>query len=534
MTLKGRCLIFWRKIYWKNCNMLTILTIFFLLWFARTAKNVLFWVYLWQLKEYHSKRFADHFRTAKGRSLLLDKLATGKIILLLLFFLSPLIVFIVLPFIYLSESLKTGYGLYKKKLIKPVFTKKATVIIFLVFLLEIFFIIKSFSIIDEKIWLSILYFPLLLLTADLLTPLIVSLLVLAFQPLSWTVKKTVMAKAKRKRNSLQNLTVIGITGSYGKTSTKEFLATILSSKYNVLKTKKNINAEIGIAKTILGELKPEHQILIAEIGAYEREKIKEVCGMIRPKMGILTGINSQHMATFGSQENIIKGKFELIDSLPEKGIAIVNGNNDYINERIGGYKGKTENIIVNNDIAKNVLVEKEQLSFQINNASFKINVLGKHNLDNILLAIAAAQKLGMSLQEISKACLDIKDNQIIKKIPVIINASYSANPTGVTADLEYLKLYAGKKAIVMPCLIELGESSKEVHKKIGEKINEVCDLAVITTKDHFAEIREKTEKAVFIDNPQEIIKRLEGFKNPEDVILLEGRVPKQLIESYAH
>ncbi|GAI48689.1 unnamed protein product, partial [marine sediment metagenome] len=133
----------------------------------------------------------------------------------------------------------------------------------------------------------------------------------------------------------KNLLVVGITGSYGKTSTKEFLATVLSKRFNVLKTKEHQNSEIGISRCILNELKPEHKVFIVEMGAYGKGGIKLLCDIAKPKIGILTGMNEQHLALFGSQENIIKTKYELIENLPSDGMAIFNGNNKYCSELYG-------------------------------------------------------------------------------------------------------------------------------------------------------------------------------------------------------
>ena len=151
--------------------------------------------------------------------------------------------------------------------------------------------------------------------------------------------------------------------------------------------------------------------------------------------------------------------------------------------------------------------------------------------------MAVAKELGMTDEEISSAVAKI-DNKlpgIVKRRGIngltIFDATYSANPDGVIANLEYLKNnFTGKKVIVMPCLIELGKASKEVHQRIGAKIAEVCDLAIITTKDRFKEIKETAgEKAVFLENSREIFEKVKEFCQPGDVVLLESRVPKQLI-----
>ncbi|GAI92747.1 unnamed protein product, partial [marine sediment metagenome] len=238
------------------------------------------------------------------------------------------------------------------------------------------------------------------------------------------LRKRILKKAQKKREKLKNLLVIGITGSYGKTSTKEFLTQILSEKFKVLKTKKHINAEIGIAQTILNELTPAHEIFIAEIGAYERGKIREVCQMIKPKIGILTGINEQHLSTFGSLENIIKAKYELIENLPQKGLAIFNGNNKYCQELF--HKTKIPKKVIYSDDNKFKSIAKNLLPW---------------NIENILMAAATAEMLGVSLEEIIKASKKIKSPIQIKKginNLNIIDSTYSANPKSVISHLDYL------------------------------------------------------------------------------------------------
>lgn len=385
----------------------------------------------------------------------------------------------------------------------PKFTKKI-ILLFLTCLFLQILLVMNYSF----FWVLIL--------ALILTP----SLFLLFQIPSAVWRKTVIDKATKKREKFTNLIVIGITGSYGKTSTKEILAAILSEKYKVLKTREHQNSEVGIFQCILNELKPEHEIFVVEMAAYNRGGIKLLCGIAKPKIGILAGINEQHMATFGSQENIIKTKYELIKSLPEDGIAFFNSKNKYCVE----------------------LYEKTRIRKFLygQNATF----FGEENL---LGAIAVAKELGMTEEEISRAASRIENKNLVSSLPLgnkfsgieikkginginIIDAIYSANPDGVIAHLEYLKKFQGKKIIVMPCLIELGKASKEVHKRIGGKIAEVCDLAIITTKDRFKEIKEEAlGKAEFLEDPKIIFERLKVFSQPDDVILLESRVPRKLI-----
>ena len=432
-----------------------------IIWFLVFTKLLIFWVWLWQLKEYHARRFKAHLETQKIRK-----------------------------FLFSFSGIRF-----------PKLTQKVTLILIIGIFIEFFFLLFIYN-------LTNYLFYIFLLASIILAPIAISILILLFQiPVNILIKR-MLEKAKKKREQFKDLIVIGIAGSYGKTAVKEFLATILFEKYNLLKTERNINAEIGIAKTILNKLKKEHQVFIAEIGAYEIGKIKQVCGIIKPKIGILTGINEQHLSTFGSLENIKKAKNEILECSETK---IDHNSLDLF--------------------ATDIVVEKEFVSFKVDGKDFKVNLLGKHNINNILLAASCAKKLGMSLEEISKACLKIKPEQggmkfLKRNGLMILDASYSANPNGVIADLDYLQIYSGSKIIVMPCLIELGKESKRIHKEISRKITEVCDFAIITTKDYFKEIKGENKNIFLIENPENIIVKIRELSNQETVILLEGRVPR--------
>ena len=487
------------------------------------TERLFFWLWLWQLKNYHLKRFIDHFRTQKGKKLIFS---LPNIILFLLIislsivYLVPreetslyyFIIWLIAVLLFmLSLTFKTLFRVVKLRLKIPVLTKKTSLLLLIGLLFEFLIIISLFSFGENGIHLFLFFL--------FFSPVFFSLIVLVLQPLTVIQRKKILKKAQTKRERLKDLTVIGITGSYGKTSTKEYLSHILSKKYKVLKTEKNLNAEIGIANTILKDLNETYDFLIAEIGAYEKGKIKQVCEMIQPKIGILTGINEQHLATFGSKENIKKAKYELIE---KSSLAVFNDNNEIV-KNLGHKKG----IRVSNNDLKDIKIDQEKVSFNYKDVFFEVNCHGKQNIENIMLAVSVSEYLGMSLPEIASILKDteIRDIEIEKKNNIIfLKSTYSSNPTGVLADLDYLNLYEGRKTIVMPCLIELGKSSQEVHERIGKGIGKVCDLAIITTKERFKDIKKgargsKTE-VVFLQKKEEILKRLKG------TVLLEGRVSK--------
>ena len=537
-------------------------------WFFSVFKNALFYLYLWQLKEYQFYRFLDHFRTEKGKRLIFNKIIILKIFILFFFLLfipfqktivikGFLLFFLqsILLFIYFAEFFIFLFKIFQKKLKKPVLTKKAILLISL----SVFFI---FLICAYSIFLkNILYFGVYLLIFDILSPIIFSLIVLILEPFSILLRKRIMRKAEEKISNFKELITIGITGSFGKTSTKEFLSTILSEKFNVLKTKEHQNSEMGISNCILNELNLNHQVFIAEMGAYRKGGIKMLANIIKPKIGIITGVNEQHLATFGSIENLLsaEGGKELIESLPSDGLVIFNGDNKYLKDlyketfilkRVYSVnKLDLEKSGIEPDFwAEDIKVEKRFIHFTVKNKNneieyFTINILGAHNVSNILAAITTAYDFGMSLKEISQACLKIKPEQgsihlfETKSGLNILDSSYSANPDGVIADLNYLSIYPRKKIIIMPCLIELGKVSKEIHQKIGRKIGEVCDLSIITTKDRYEDIKKgaiesgmKEENIIFDENTDTILKRIKNFVSVGDVVLIEGRVSKELVE----
>lgn len=530
-----------------------------ILWFIRTSKHILFWLYLWQLKEYHFGRFLAHFKTQRGQKLILNPLQNFKILLTVFFLLDSVVFVWVLFLVYFIESFLFFKAIVYKKAKKPKLTKKTVFLISFSFLIVVLFPL-TLSIFSEEIIQLSLYF----LVFDILTPLIVTTVVFLFQPVSVLLRNNTIRRARGKIKKLKSIyggpIVVGITGSYGKTSTKEFLSTILSYKFKVLKTKEHQNSEIGISECILNNLNKDHQVFVVEMGSYNKGGIKLLSDIVKPKIGIVTGVNEQHLALFGSLNNLLsaEGGRELAGALPKDGLLILNGDNKYcldlyrktdVEKKIYSIKKGR----ISSDIwADEITVKKEYVSFvaltkEKEMTSFNIDVFGKQNIQNILAAILAARQLGMSFEEIIKATKNIKQEQsglLLKngKHGVnIIDSSYSSNPDGVIADLEYLSIFPKKKAIIMPCLIELGVKSAEIHQQIGKKIGETCDLAIITTREMFKEIKKeaieagmKEKNIVFCEKPEEILTRISIFCAKGDAVLLEGRMPEKLISKLLH
>lgn len=520
--------------------------ILFVFWFFVQIRAILFWVFLWQIKEYRLDRFLLHFQTQKGREIFLNPAFLIKTPLFLVSIIFPqkcsLSIPVFLLIFYFFETTFILFKTFKKDILIPRFTFRS---IFLVG--TSLFFLGLFS----KIFFQYDNFWLFLLILDIFLPLLVCFSIFISAPFRILYKFYLLKRASEKMIQFQGLITIGITGSFGKSSTKEFLATILEKKFKILKTEKNQNTEIAIAKTVLKKLNKEHQIFIAEIGAYKKGEVNQVASILKPKIAILTGLNFQHFGLFKKMENLISGEGgkELVANLEEDGVLILNWENAFLRQIYEKERGKIIKVGINNKkcdlFAEKINVEKERIQFLAKTKEgeetfFEMNLIGFQNIINVLLATACARFVfQMSLQEIAEICKNIdqfKTNVFLfstKKNFSVIFSTYSTNPDAVFAHLEHLRLWKGKKILIMPCLIELGNKAKEIHSQIGKKIKEICDLAIITSLDFFEEIKkEAPEKVEFLENPLKIFERVINICHSEDVVLLEGRLPNFLLKKF--
>jgi UDP-N-acetylmuramoyl-tripeptide--D-alanyl-D-alanine ligase len=433
---------------------------FVIFWFLFFVKIVLFWLWLWQLKEYDLGRFLAHFETQPFKKII-------------------------------SSIWRIKY---------PKITFKILIIFLSCLFLEIFLILKL---------------PLYL--AILISFLVFPVIIVFFEAIALIWKKLIIKKAIKKREKFKDLIVIGITGSYGKTSTKEFISTFLEHKFGkdkVLKTEGNQNSEIAISKCILNKLSSKHKFFVVEMASYHKGGISLLCNITKPKIGIITGVNEQHLSIFRSMENLLsaEGGKELVDSLPENGAVFLNGKNKYCVDLYN--KINFSNKFLYGKDSKNFIEE---------------NIAGAEMVSEFLGVDNETIKTVRSI--IKNIIPGIKIKKGIKST-LVLDSSYSSNPTAVFAHLDYIKNFSRRKIVVMPCLIELGSASKNIHKKIGEKIKEVCDLAIIVTSDRFLDIKETAkDKAILIENPKKAIKKIIDFVKEGDLILFEGRVPFEIIKN---
>lgn len=297
-----------------------------------------------------------------------------------------------------------------------------------------------------------------------LAPVLVAIALGFISPIFILWKQILIWKAKEKMKSFKG-TVIGVTGSYGKSMTKEMLTQVLCIKYHVLCTQGNNNSEIGVAQTVLKQLKGDEDFFVVEMGAYKIGEIKAICDIVHPKIGIITGIGDQHLELFGSLDNIRKAKYELIESLPKNGKKFIAEKDFTLNE------------------ARGIKVFKDHVEFSYNRQKFSLNLLGKELIRNVLGIIKVAQYLGLLLAEIGRGLSGKFENVYPKLLGNnIIDNSYNSSLESFLSALEYLKVWKGyKKIVITPGFIELGKNTKSDWEKVLAAAKFVDEFCLNTT-----------------------------------------------------
>lgn len=364
-------------------------------------------------------------------------------------------------------------------------------------------------------------------------------------PIEKSIRKGFCIKASKKLKEISNLKVIGITGSYGKTSTKYAVNTILSQKFNTLMTPESYNTTMGVVRTINEKLNSTHQLFICEMGAKYVGDIKEICDIVKPDMGILTAIGPQHLDTFKSLDNVRKTKMELVDSLPENGLAFVNWEDENIrkteipqNAVKFGLSSKADYYAENIEITERgstfdvVLPNKEKIKI-------KTKLLGELNILNIVGAVAIADSLGMTADEIKVGAkylrpvphrLQLKQNH---NGSIIIDDAYNSNIKGAGMALDVLRSFDTKqRVLITPGIVELGDKAKEINRELGRKAAECADYVILVGKEQTEPIltglkdRHYPEGQTYVAvNLNDALNQMNKISGNNTVILLENDLP---------
>ena len=365
-------------------------------------------------------------------------------------------------------------------------------------------------------------------------------------PIEKAINRHYYNDAKRIIDSHKGLIIIGVTGSFGKTSTKNYLASVLAEKYNVLVTPGNFNTLLGVIRTIREQLRPYHQVFIVEMGAKQNNDIKEICDLVHPTIGIVTAVGEMHLETFKTVENIQETKFELINSLPAGGLGVINYDSEYIKS----YKGiKSPCKIIRYAVegegdykANDVVYGAGGVSFTLGNGEhYSSRLLGVGNLLNILASIAVADHLGVpaNKQRNAIARLQPVEHRLSMKVAngiTVLDDAYNSNPTGAKMSLGVLKEFAvgegNKRIVITPGFVEMGTRQADANKELGRTIAVSCDYAIIVNAVNREAIKSgieegglPAEKYFLADSLNHAHQQLAKILRPGDVVLYENDLP---------
>lgn len=340
-----------------------------------------------------------------------------------------------------------------------------------------------------------------------------------------------MARYKR---SLYDIPVVAITGSVGKTSTKDIIASVMSEKYNVLKTEGNHNNHIGLPLTLL-KLK-DHNAMCIEMGMNHFNEISLLTNILKPTIAGITNIGTAHIGNLGSRENILKAKLEILEGLEDNGKIIINNDNDLLHKWYIDNKAKY-NIItygIENESkyqAKNILNEIENSTFDINNVTKNIfvPVPGNHFIYNSLCAFAVGKILNISNEMIKEGIkkFELSKNRI-ENIDLpndirLISDCYNANYDSMKAAIELLSKYKERKIAVLGDMLELGKYSEKIHSNIGKLINDNIDILICSGEmSKYIYNNSKTNKKYYCNNNKEVEELLKDIILPKDTILFKA------------
>lgn len=441
---------------------------------------------LWQIKEWRMDRLREHLR-AEGHLRQLFGIARPAILAAFLLiapvFHEQISIFnsqlSILSVLILFAGLSVLQFLLHKQP-KPVWTAKAYAMV-------------GVSLLLTGIATVLMRDPILLPLIPLLQPFFLLIASLILCPMDRVLKRKIMRRAREIRSRYPDLTVIGITGSVGKTTTKELLAHLIAD-HNVLVTPAHVNTEMGVSQWLINNLstpETEPEILIVEMGAYRKGEIDLLCKIVQPTMGIITFIGTQHIALFGSQEALCKAKSELIHSLSENDHAFLNADSTLC----GKLAEETEASVTTVGTGGHADLEAfdidetlEGIRFTVGETAFMMPLRGTHNISNVLLAIAVAEALGMPRDAVAaklrtfsppKKTFEVREESGV----TILDDTHNASPESFRAAILWAKSQPMEHKILLTSgLIEQGVSQDRIHAELGKLAANVFDDVICLNK----------------------------------------------------
>ncbi|MDX2077266.1 MAG: UDP-N-acetylmuramoyl-tripeptide--D-alanyl-D-alanine ligase [bacterium] len=535
------------------------LLVLLLIWWAGTSIRAYKQARFYQIEEYKMGRYARWWMKARDRLFPMRPITLTAIGLVMIFIFSespdspfPLIIGIVLALI---ANIPPDEGEIKKQFRHTPRANRllgATIVWISIAFLLIITILGALAIESERY--QALLAMMIGLVAHLLAPIFLVLGNIAMMPVEAFLRGRFIASAKRVMKQI-NPTVIGITGSYGKTTTKVFLTEILNGRYKAYPTPKSFNTMMGVCIAINNDLKNDLSIdyFVVEMGAYIRGEIQRICKLTPPHISIVVEVGPQHLERFGSLENIATAKYEIIKELPPDGVGVFNWDNPYVRAMAEKGYPKTRLLVsktVSPSDPKGVRFVASDMSESLNGLSFTVTdtekgdsarfetpLLGEHNVTNILLSTAVAVHEGMSLRDVAMRVRSLRpaESRLVRQVMsgiTIINDAYSANPAGVVSALKVLSLHTGKKLVVTPGMVELGQLHYPENYKLGELLKDHATDVILVgaeqTKPIFDGLKASgfpDDRLLVVDELREAITWYQTHLTAGDTVLFLNDLP---------
>lgn len=426
-----------------------------------------------------------------------------------------------------------------------VWTKKATLLFVLNQVLILFFAVflfrRNYFVNFYFGWVKFFLFFISVYILDFFTPVFLSVANILFWPFDRVAKKGVTNKAKHKINSLSNLKIIGIAGSYGKTTMKEVLGAVLSAQYAVVSTPDSVNTPVGIGRWILNKVDESTQILIVEMGEHYRGDIKEICAITKPDISVVMGVNEAHLERMKTLDSVTATIFEIVSESKPHSLVMLNGDDAKVVEHYKEFvwpdhkvdKFSISNFKFSRFNPEKLVWEAEAKDF----GKFDINLLGEYALGLVDAAIRIAQSLGMSAENIKAGINKIKPVehrlQPVKGAGdvLIIDDAYNGNPSGVSEAIKVLSRFPNRRKIyITPGLVEMGKATAQVHRTIGKQLAGVADVVILIKNsvtpfvaEGLQEVRGKRQvETIWFDTAQEAHASLAKILKQGDVVLFQN------------
>lgn len=380
----------------------------------------------------------------------------------------------------------------------------------------------------------------------LFLPLVIQLAHWVISPFEMLNSNRYVCLAKKELAKHKEIKVVGITGSFGKTSVKNILTVFLSEKYKVCATPHSYNTPLGLSKTILGQLKEDDEILICEMGAKHIGDIKYLTDMVKPQIAVVTGIGNQHLLTFGSVENLKNTKFELVNGLNQNGKVYFNLDSEpnyelYDRakcEKVGSTIESENGEVFISDIKVGERGSNFNLHFGEEFVECSTSLLGRHNISNILLCACVAKDFGISLYELQSAIAKLVPSaHRLALVPsgnslIVIDDAYNGCVEGAKAALETIKQFKTKKIVITPGLVELGKEEFNCNFEFGKQMAEVCDYVIINGVVNYEALSSglefggfDTSKILRAGSIKQAIEVMQKIASAGDVVLFENDLP---------